>query len=133
MRDGQCQCRRRALILVLDDIEETRDGIEELLNAAGYRVETARSEQEAVVECTAQCPDLILVGGSGIDVMAVAHRVREQAELGQNVPVVIFCVETIPEGAEIEIGRNVHATRPDNFDQLTALLRRLLDQPPTAL
>jgi len=124
-----------ALILVLEDIEETRDGIEKLLNADGYRVDPARNEQEAVMKGRRQRPDLILVsmGGSDSDVMAVASRVRERAELGQNVPVVIFCVETIAEGAEVEVGRNVYATRPDNFDQLRALLYRLLDQPPTAL
>jgi hypothetical protein len=73
------------------------------------------------------------MSGSGINVTALAYRVRERAELGQNVPVVIFCVETIAEGAEVEIGRNVYVTRPDNFDQLRAFLQRLLDQPPTAL
>ena len=120
------------LILVLNDIEETRDGIEELLNADGYRVDPARSEQEAVLKSKRERPDLILVAGSGIGVMAVACRIRERAELG-NVPVVIFCVETIAEGAEVEIGRNVYATRPDNFDQLRSFLQRLLNQPGTVL
>lgn len=117
------------LILVLNDIEETRDGILELLKGDGYRVDSARSEQEAVAKGRRRNPDLILVSGLGVYLVEIACRVREQAKLSQSVPVVIFCVETIAEGAEIEIERNVYATRPDNFDQLRALIQRLLNQP----
>jgi len=39
---------------------------------------------------------------------------------------VVFCIDTVDEGDEIEIAKNVFATRPDNFNQLRALLRRLL-------
>jgi len=125
--------RKGGLILVLEDIEETRDGIEELLSANGYRVEPARNEQEAVSKVRRQRPDLILMslGGSGGDVMAVASRVREFGGLGTHVPIVIFCVETIAQGAEIEVDRNVYAIRPDNFEQLRAFLHRLLEQPFT--
>jgi len=119
------------LILVLNDVEETRDGIEELLKGDGYCVDPARSEQEAVTKGRRRSPDLILVSGSGIYLVEVACRVREQAQLSQSVPVVIFCIETIAEGAEIEIDRNVYATRPDNFDQLRALIQRLLNQSAT--
>jgi DNA-binding NtrC family response regulator len=49
------------LILVLENIEETRDGIEELLNADGYRVDPARNEKEAVIKAMRQRPDLILI------------------------------------------------------------------------
>lgn len=124
-----------ALILVLEDVEETRDGIEKLLNADGYRVDAARNEQEAVTKGRRRRPDLILVslGASGIDVLTVALRIRERAELGQSVPVVIFCVEALDEGAEVQIGSNVYATRPDNFDQLKAFLRRLLHHPAQAV
>jgi DNA-binding response OmpR family regulator len=117
------------VILVLEDMEETRDGIEALLNTDGYRVEPARNEREAIIEGRRQRPDLILISwrGSGGDAMAVASRVREGAELGPHVPVVVFCVETIAEGAEVEVERNVFAIRPDNFEQLRAFLHRLLD------
>jgi CheY-like chemotaxis protein len=36
------------LILVVEDVEETRDGIEKLLAADGYRVDPARQEEDAV-------------------------------------------------------------------------------------
>lgn len=124
-----------ALILVLEDVEETRDGIQALLEADGFRTNPVRNERDAVLAAKREHPSLILVslGGSRGDVLSVASRVRECAGLGPHVPVVIFCVESVAEGAEVEVERRVYATRPDNFDQLKALLHRLLDQPCPAL
>ncbi len=116
------------LILVVEDVEETRDGIEQLLTADGYRVDPARDEEDAVVRAKRAPPHLMLVslGGPAIDVIATAARIRARAQLSQGVPVVLFCIPTVAEGAEVEIEGNVYLTRPDNFDQLRALLRRLL-------
>ena len=121
-----------ALILVVEDVEETRYGIEALLKVHGYRVDLARHEEDAVGRAFLQRPDLILVslGGPGINVIGTGLRIRERAELSEKVPIVIFCVQTIAEGAEVEIETNVYATRPDNFDQLMALVSRLLNQLP---
>jgi DNA-binding response OmpR family regulator len=117
-----------ALILVLEDIEETRDGIEALLKANGYRVDPARHAADGVAKARRERPRLILVGLGGLEaeVIAMACRVREGAGLGQDVPIVIFSGDTIAEGAEVGIGKNVYLTRPDNFDQLKAYMGRLL-------
>jgi CheY-like chemotaxis protein len=116
------------LILVVEDVEETRDGIEKLLEADGYRVGPAREEEDAVARAAHKPPDLILVslGGSVAHVIATARRIRDRAALGEQVPIVIFCIESIAEGGEVSIGNNVYLTRPDNFNQLRALLHRLL-------
>jgi CheY-like chemotaxis protein len=116
------------LILVVEDVEETRDGIEKLLQADGYHVDPARDEEDAVVRAKRARPNLILVslGGPAIDMIATAARIRERAQLSPVVPAVIFCIPTVAEGAEVEIDRNVYLTRPDNFDQLRDLLHRLL-------
>jgi DNA-binding response OmpR family regulator len=119
---------RVARILVANDVEETRDGIEKLLTADGYRVDPARNEDDAVDRAMRQRPDLILVslGGRPVDVIDSATRIRQRAGASSNVPVVVFCIPTVDEGAEVAIGRNVYVTRPDNFDQLRGLLDRLL-------
>lgn len=120
--------RRAAIVLVVHDIEETRDGIEKLLTADGYRVNPARNEDDAVERACRQCPDLILVslGGSPVDVVSSAARIRQRAGLDDTVPVVVFCVPTVEEGDEVAIGNDVYVTSPDNFDQLRSFLDCLL-------
>jgi len=118
-----------SLILVVEDVHETRYGMEKLLIADGYRVSLARDEVDAIENVQQKCPDLILVGlpSSPSEVVLAAKRIRQGA--GEQVPVVIFCVDGIGEGDEIAIGQNIHLTLPDNFNQLRGLLSRLLTSP----
>ncbi len=119
------------LILVVEDIEETRDGIEKLLKSDGYRVEPARTVEDAILKAKREPPDLLLVSlaGSTSEVIGLARQIRHRAEvLEEQVPIVIFCIKDVGEGQEVAIEGNVHLTRPDNFDQLRALLRRLLNK-----
>jgi CheY-like chemotaxis protein len=120
-------------ILVVEDIEETRDGIEMLLKANGYRVEGARNEQGAIESVGRKQPDLMLVSLGGLPhvVIAAARRIRASSGLGENVPVVIFCIDEVGQGAEVALGQNVYVTCPDNFDQLRNLLARLLRVIPS--
>jgi CheY-like chemotaxis protein len=122
----------RLIILVVEDVAETRDGIEKLLEADGYRVFVARDERDAVESARRKQPNLILVSLAGFpsEVIAAARRIREHSDLGNLVPVVIFCVESINEGDDLAIGENVHVSRPDNFNQLRRLLTRLLLEVP---
>lgn len=124
------QSELNPLILVVEDVAETRDGIEKLLHADGYRVTVARDERDAIESAQRKHPDLILVSLAGLpsEVLFTARRIREHGGVGETVPVVAFCIEDIAEGDEVAIGRNVHVTRPDNFNQLRSLLARLLDE-----
>jgi len=47
--------------------------------------------------------------------------------VGDQIPVV-FWIEDIDEGEEVEVGEKVFLTRPDTFNQLRGLLARLLDR-----
>ncbi|MEN3333454.1 MAG: Response regulator receiver domain [Blastocatellia bacterium] len=120
------------LVLVVEDVEETRDAIEELLKVDGYRVDPARNEEDAVSRGRREPPNIILVSLGGLDeeVIATALRIRAHAELSESTPVVIFCIESVDQGAEVEIQNNVYLTRPDNFDQLRSLLGRVLHRLP---
>ena len=124
----------RLIILVVEDVAETRDGIEKLLKADGYRVAVARDERDAIDSARLKRPDLILVSLAGLpgEVIAAARRVRAHADLGNQVPVVVFCIESIAEGDDLAIGENVHISRPDNFNQLRRLLTRLLHEVAVA-
>jgi len=122
------------IILVVEDVQETREGIEKLLLVDGYRIALARDEQDGIESARQQRPDLILVSLAGLprEVILSARRIRESAAIGEDVPVVVFCVDEIAQGDEIAIGENVHVTRPDNFNQLRDLLARLLQRIPKA-
>jgi DNA-binding response OmpR family regulator len=99
-----------------------------LLKADGYRVSVARDEQDGIESAQRQRPDLILVSLAGLprEVIVTSRRIRECAAVGDDVPVVIFCIEEVGEGDEVALGQNVHVTRPDNFNQLRSLITRLL-------
>jgi DNA-binding response OmpR family regulator len=122
-----------ARILVVEGAEETRDGIQRLLERDGYLVDPARNEQDAVAKALHRPPALILVspGGAPAEVIAMAGRIRNQARLGDKVPIVNFCVASLAEGEERGMGDNIYLTRPDNFNQLRALLYRLLPASDT--
>jgi two-component system, OmpR family, alkaline phosphatase synthesis response regulator PhoP len=123
------------IILVVEDVHETRYGIEKLLKVDGYRVLLARDELEGIECAERQRPDLILVSlaGTPSEVLISGSRIRESAAAGEIVPVVIFCFDEIAAGAEVAIGKNVHIAQPDNFNQLRDLLSRLLRRIPTAI
>jgi DNA-binding response OmpR family regulator len=119
----------RALILVVEDVHEIRDGIERLLKADGYRVALARDELEGIESAQLTRPDLILVNWTGLSeqVLPVVHRIRERSEIRDQIPMV-FWIEDIDEGEEVEVAGNVFLTRPDSFNQLRGLLARLLNR-----
>jgi CheY-like chemotaxis protein len=118
------------LILVVEDVYETRVGIDTLLKATGYRVSLASAEQDVTNSIRSEPPNLILVGGAALpnNVLVSVGRIRKEATVGEEVPVVIFCGQDISEGEEVAIGDNVYLTNPDNFNQLRELLARLLPE-----
>jgi CheY-like chemotaxis protein len=125
--------QQRRIILVVEDVEETGVLIEKMLKGNGYCVSLARSEEDAILRAYSQSPDLILMSlGFGPErLIKVANRIRQQAGLQQDVAVVIFCDPTIPEGCEMEVGENIFVSRPDNFNQLRDLVKRLLCKAPS--
>lgn len=115
-------------ILIVEDVQETRDSIKELLKSDGYQVDAVPDEDEAQDKIERNPPDLILVSLDGLpeDVFASARRIRQRGGLTELTPIVIFSLDTVPEGGEEELKGNVHVTMPDNFNQLRALLTRVL-------
>ena len=123
------------IILVVEDVHETRDGIEKLLKVDGYRVVLARDELDGIESAQRERPDLILLSlaGTPSEVLICGQRIRESVEAGDEVPIVVFGFDEIAAGAEVAIGKNVHITHPDNFNQLRDFLSRLLRRIPAAI
>ncbi len=120
-------------ILVVDDVEETLDGIKEMLTSDGYRVYAARDERDAADKARLSSPDLMLVSleGEVADIIVAASRIRACAGLDDNVPIIIFCVGEIKEGSETAVGDNIYLAHPDNFNQLRDLIASLLLRFPS--
>jgi response regulator RpfG family c-di-GMP phosphodiesterase len=72
---------RADLILAVEDIHETSDGIKRLLKADGYRVALATNELDAIESAKLRRPDLILVTWTGLagEIPAIVCRIRERA------------------------------------------------------
>jgi hypothetical protein len=68
--------------------------------------------------------------GPTLQVIQSANQIRQEASLKEDVPIVIFCVEEVPEGKEVAIGHNIYLTRLDNFNQLRDFIWRLLNRLP---
>jgi len=116
-------------ILVVDDVEETLDGIKEMLTGDGYRVYAARDERDAAEKARLSSPDLMLVSleGEVADIVVAAKRIRSLAGLKDELPIIIFCVGELKEGYEVSVEPNIYLAHPDNFNQLRDFISRLLD------
>jgi len=120
------------MILVVEAVQALRDGMKDLLTADGYRIATATDEQDAVETARRQCPDLILtcLGEPPPDLISAAVRIRERAELNNEVPVVVFCITAVGEGEEVAHENHVYVISPDNFNHLRRFLKHLLAALP---
>jgi CheY-like chemotaxis protein len=122
-----------AAILVVEDVEETRDCIQRLLETSGFRVMVARDEIEAALKARMLPTDLILIS-IGLDAartIAVAKRIREHSARthqtrSQQIPIVLFCVGEPGDHSPTQIESNIYTIQPDNFDELRRFLKLLL-------
>jgi CheY-like chemotaxis protein len=99
----------RSVILVVEDVEEARHGIERLLTAVDYQVSTYRDEEQAVLKASLHRPDLILIslGLDAVYVLSPARWIHERARPSEEIPGVAFCITSLDEGVEVGAGHNV--------------------------
>jgi CheY-like chemotaxis protein len=119
---------KRGFVLVLEDVRETATLIRSLLTSSGFRVALAADEEDAITRARAEPPDVVVIslGLETEQLIAVADRIRENAGMAEQLPIVIFCVPTIPEGSELEVRAKTYLVRLDDFNQLRTMLGRLL-------
>ncbi|PYS50712.1 MAG: hypothetical protein DMF68_06370 [Acidobacteria bacterium] len=116
-------------ILVVEDFEDNRFMMRRLLEMSGYRVIEAINGEEAIDLACREKPGLILMDLSlpQLDGLAATRRIRQHPELS-NVPIVaVSAHDTADFHADaLSAGCNDYVTKPIDFDQLEALLARLL-------
>jgi CheY-like chemotaxis protein len=117
------------VVMVVEDFEDNRFMMRRLLEMSGYRVLEAINGEEAVELAYRERPQLILMDLSlpQLDGLAATRRIRQYAEL-RDVPIVaVSAHDTADFHADaLAAGCNDYVTKPIDFDQLEALLHRLL-------
>lgn len=125
--------RQKRLFLVVEDFEDSRFMMRQLLELAGYRVVEATDGEEAIKLAVAEQPELILMDLSlpKLDGLAATRRIRQQDGLGQ-VPIVAVSAHDSPgsRSEALAAGCDEYVTKPIDFDQLSTLLNRLLPGTP---
>jgi CheY-like chemotaxis protein len=117
------------VVMVVEDFEDNRFMLRRLLEMTGYRVLEAVNGEEAVELAQRERPQLILMDLSlpQLDGLAATRRIRQHADL-RDVPIVaVSAHDTADFHADaLAAGCNDYVTKPIDFDQLEALLHRLL-------
>jgi CheY-like chemotaxis protein len=118
-----------ATIMVVEDFEDNRFMMRRLLEMSGYHVLEAVNGQEAVEIARRERPNLILMDLSLplLDGLAATRRIRQEESL-RDVPIVaVSAHDTADFHADaLAAGCNDYVTKPIDFDQLEALLVKLL-------
>jgi two-component system cell cycle response regulator DivK len=116
-------------VLVVEDFEDNRFMMRRLLEMSGYRVLEAINGEEAVEMAERERPGLILMDLSLplLDGLAATRRIRQHADLREVPIVAVSAHDTADFHADaLAAGCNDYVTKPIDFDQLEALLGRLL-------
>ena len=116
-------------VMVVEDFEDNRFMMRRLLEMSGYRVLEAVNGEEAVELAHKERPQLILMDLSlpQLDGLAATRRIRQHPDM-KDVPIVaVSAHDTADFHADaLAAGCNDYVTKPIDFDQLEALLSRLL-------
>lgn len=116
--------RTRQRILLIEDSEDNREMMRELLESDGFHVEVACSGQEGVERALTSKPDIAIVdiGLPVLDGYEVARRVR--AVLGSTIQLVALTGYGRPEDRQrtIAAGFDIHLTKPVHPDELESAL-----------
>lgn len=116
-------------VMVVEDFEDNRFMMRRLLEMSGYRVLEAVNGEEAVELAQRERPGLILMDLSlpQLDGLAATRRIRQHPELREVPIVAVSAHDTADFHADaLAAGCNDYVTKPIDFDQLEALLGRLL-------
>jgi two-component system cell cycle response regulator DivK len=116
-------------ILVIEDHEDNRRIMRDLLTSSGYEVIEAVSGEEGVTSAETHRPDLILLDIQlpGIDGYEVARRIKANPDL-QKIPIIAATSYAL-SGDDVkafEAGCNAYVTKPFSPRELLAQIREYL-------
>lgn len=119
----------KKLVLVVEDFEDNRFMLRRLLEMAGYQVIEATDGEQALVAAQQRRPALILMDLSlpRLDGLAATRGIRRHPDLSDVPIVAVSAHDSADFHAEaLAAGCNDYVAKPIDFDQLDALLTRVL-------
>ena len=116
-----------AKILVVDDSEEVREVLRELLSRHGYTVVTAPDGESGLVELETRASDMAMVdlGLPGISGLEVAHRLKQKWPTTRVALMTGYGDRMGPEDAKIK-GVDFVLAKPFSLDQLRSVVDHAL-------
>lgn len=117
------QLTRKPTVLVADDSADTRDMLQALLSAKGYRVVEAGDGEQAVEITQHENPGLVLLdlGLPRLNGLNVIHRLRKDLGL-IDVPLVVITGYDQHFETAVAAGCDDYLLKPIDFDRLDAIL-----------
>jgi len=127
-RTTGCRAMKKC-ILVVEDQEDNRQILHDLLVSAGYELVEAVSGEEALVALTARRPDLILMDIQlpVIDGYETTRRIRSNPEL-KSIPIIAVTSYALAgdEAKALAAGCNAYVTKPFSPRAVLAKVQGLL-------
>lgn len=116
-------------ILIVEDYDDVRRMLKVLLEFEEFQVVEAATGSEALEAIKRQPPDVILMDLAlpGFDGFETIRRIRATDGF-QNTPIIVLTAYTTPSTYEtaFSAGSNYFMAKPIDFDELAALLKRIM-------
>lgn len=116
-------------ILIVDDDDEVRENLEEILNDDGYSTQTAVSALDALDKVSKKKFEVILLDymmpdKTGLDILSELKRANPKSKI-----IMITAFATIENAVDaIKKGANEYISKPFKIDQLLVLIRQVLEE-----
>jgi len=121
----------KALFLVVEDFEDSRFMMRQLLEMAGHNVVEATDGEQAVTVALKEKPSIILMDLSlpKLDGLAATREIRRHKGF-RRIPILAISAHDGDESrsAALEAGCDDYMTKPIDFDELTKLVQRYLSK-----
>ena len=122
-------------VLLVEDNEESRDGLARHLRRRGYEILLAVDGQQGVDVARAEAPDLILIDMSlpVLDGWEATRQLKAGAET-QGIPVIALTAHAMAGDREkaLEAGCDDYDTKPIEFSRLLTKIESLLEKSTLA-